>query len=427
MAQPEHARVRFPRRAGRRVALLAGLDDIPRALVPLLIVDTLGAVAFSNFFVYVAIWGKERLGASDTELGLAYLMAAITSALAGTLGGTLSDRVGRKPVIVCGWLLTVLAALAALASGDHLVLGLASYVLVSGVASIGHGADTALVADLVPPEARERSFAAVRMSGNLGGVLGPSIGAAALALAGWNALFVTAALLGVAATVIGIRYLPAAGAFTPDRNDRTRGALRILLTDARFAAFWVASVLQFVVYTMYEPMLGLSLTQSHGYSVAAWGVMAGVNPLLVVAFQLRITRWSSRASGVAMRLAIATLLMGMPFLLLDASSALPIVIVIIIVFVIGEMIWVPAGQAVAERMSPPTMRGTYLGAFSATGAVAFGIGPLVSLQVRERFGDSAVWTFAALLSAATAILILLIVRRLPNRGDGPAVPVADPT
>ena len=65
--------------------------------------------------------------------------------------------------------------------------------------------------------------------------------------------------------------------------------------------------------------------------------------------------------------------------------------------------------------------------YSKVVAVAFGIGPLVSLQVRERFGDSAVWTFAALLSAATAILILLIVRRLPNRGDGPAVPVADPT
>ena len=404
-----------------RVARLVGLDDLPRPLVPLLIVDALGAVAFSNFFIYIAIWGKERLHASDTQLGIAFLLSALAGAFAGALGGALSDRVGRKPVIVVGWSATVVVALVALAAGDRTLLGLGAFVVVSAVASIGHGADTALVADLVPPAARERSFAAVRLTGNLGGILGPSIGALALALAGWNALFATAALLGLGATVVGIRYLPARGAYSPPEHERGRSSLLVLFTDLRFSAFWLASVLQYVVYAMYETLLPVSLTQSHGYSPAAWGVIAGINPLMVVLFQMRITRWSSRSSGVAVRLAIATLLMGLPFLLLDVSSALPIVILLIIVFVVGEMLWVPTGQAVAERMSPPAMRGAYLGAFSASGAMAFAIGPLVGLQVRERAGDSAVWTFTALLSIVAAIVVLLIVRRLPNRGDGPGV------
>ena len=44
-------------------------------LVPLLVVDALGSVAFSNFFVYVAVWGKERLHATDTQLGIAFQLA----------------------------------------------------------------------------------------------------------------------------------------------------------------------------------------------------------------------------------------------------------------------------------------------------------------------------------------------------------------
>ena len=416
-----------PNVLGSRLFHLVGLDDIPRPLVPLLVVDALGSIAFSNFFVYVAIWGKERLHATDTQLGIAFLLSALAGAFAGAFGGALSDRIGRKPVIVMGWAATVLVAIVALAAGDRTLLGLGAFVVVSAVASIGHGADTALVADLVPPEARERSFAAVRLTGNLGGVLGPSIGALALALAGWSALFATAAILGVGATLIGIRYLPARGAYSPPKHERERNSFLVLFTDLRFGAFWLASVLQYVVYAMYETLLPVSLTQSHGYSPAAWGVISGLNPLMVVLFQLRITRWSSRTAGAAFRLSIATLLMGLPFLLLDVSSAIPVVIVLIIVFVIGEMLWVPTGQAVAERMSPPSMRGAYLGAFSASGAMAFALGPLAGLQVRERAGDSAVWTFTAILSVIVAVLILVIVRRLPNHGDGPAVSNPEPT
>ena len=59
--------------------------------------------------------------------------------------------------------------------------------------------------------------------------------------------------------------------------------------------------------------------------------------------------------------------------------------------------------------------------------MAFALGPLAGLQVRERAGDSAVWTFTAILSVIVAVLILVIVRRLPNHGDGPAVSNPEPT
>ena len=101
--------------------------------MPLLVVDALGSIAFSNFFVYVAIWGKERLHATDTQLGIAFLLSALAGAVAGAFGGALSDRIGRKPVIVMGWAATVLVALVALAAGDRTLLGLGAFVVVSAV------------------------------------------------------------------------------------------------------------------------------------------------------------------------------------------------------------------------------------------------------------------------------------------------------
>ena len=72
--------------------------------------------------------------------------------------GPYGDRFGRKPLIVLSWSISGASALMALAVGVHTLLGLGAFVVFSGMSSIGRGADTALVADLVPPEARERVF-----------------------------------------------------------------------------------------------------------------------------------------------------------------------------------------------------------------------------------------------------------------------------
>ena len=85
---------RLPRAAAR----LVGVEQVPRALVPLLAVNTLGATAFSTFFAYVVVWATDRLAASGSALGIAFLLSALASAAIGSVGGALSDRVGRRPM-----------------------------------------------------------------------------------------------------------------------------------------------------------------------------------------------------------------------------------------------------------------------------------------------------------------------------------------
>jgi MFS family permease len=134
-----------------------------------------------------------------------------------------------------------------------------------------------------------------------------------------------------------------------------------------------------------------------------------LNPLTVTLFQLRLTRWVAGVPAVT-KLIVAMLLMGLPFLTLSATAALPVVALVILVFVVGEMLWVPTSQAVAAGLAPPDLRGAYLGAFSSMGAVGFALAPFTGLLVRDAAGDTAMWSFFAVMSVVSAIVGALALR-----------------
>jgi hypothetical protein len=140
----------------------------------------------------------------------------------------------------------------------------------------------------------------------------------------------------------------------------------------------------------------------YGVPAASWGLLLAISPLLVVLFQLRLTR---ATSGVppAIRLAAAMALMGLPLLVLAAAASVPVIAGVIAVFVIGEMLWIPTSQAVAARLAPAPVRGTYFGVLSATTGPAWTFAPFVALQVEATSGPGAVWaTFAAVSLAGAA-------------------------
>ncbi|HEX5504436.1 MAG TPA: MFS transporter [Thermomicrobiales bacterium] len=292
--------------------------------------------------------------------------------------------------------LAPLAPLAALGVGERTLPGLAVLALIPALNAVGGSADTAMVADLVPPERHEAGYAATRVASNFGVTLGPVLGGLLLALAGWNALFVGVAVLCAAATAIAWRWIPHRGAYSPEAPPE-RGRARVILRDRPFLVYLFSGILASFVYVAYETVLPISLTTSHGLSAATWGFLVIVNPALVTAFQLRLTRRTERYSPAA-KLAVALPLMGLPFLLLEVSSAIPVVVCVIVVFVFGEMLWIPSSQSVVARLAPADVRGAYMGAFGISWSIAWALGPFLGLQVHAAAGDGATWTMFAAMS-----------------------------
>ncbi len=379
--------------------------DVDRVLLPVLAVGLTGALAGSTMWSFVGIWAIDHLGASNAQLGFTFLISAMLAAVGGYLGGHLSDRLGRRPLILVGWSFGAFVPLILLAIGDHLWWGLVALSLLGFFFSIGHAADQALVPDLVPPDQHEKGYAAVRVANNLGVTFGPPIGGLLLLGENWDRLFLGAFVLWVIPTVLAYRLIPRRGAYTPE-NPPERSSFRLIVRDQLFLLFFAAGCFSTLVYVAYETVLPISLVDTHGMAPSTWGFLLIVNPAMVTLFQLRLTARVAQVPA-SFKLTSAVLLMGLPFLVLTATSSLPIVALIIFVFVIGEMLWIPTSQAVVARIAPADVRGAYIGAFGSTFAVGFALTPFVGLQVRGALGDAAMWTTFAAISVAGALVGLI--------------------
>ena len=383
-----------------RVFRLIWGADIDRPLYPILGISLVGSMGGSCVWSFVGIWAIRRLGADPSLLGLVYLISALVGVGAGYLGGHLSDHVGRRPLILAAWAGQTAIVLGFLAAGGNEFIGLGIICFGGLFFQLGSAADQALVADLVPPERHEPAYAAVRVASNLGITFGPPLGGLFLLLGSWRGLFVGASTLAAIGLAIAVAYLPRRGAFAPDERP-SRGSFGVIARDRPFLLFLVSAAFAWLVYVAFEAVLPISLVGSHGYSPSTWGFLVIVNPLLVTLFQLRLSE-RLRLVPSSAKLAAGLPLMGLPFLLLPVNDSVPVVVSILFLFVLGEMLWVPTSQAVVAGLAPADIRGAYMGAFGAMGAIGFALAPFVGLQVRKTFGDDALWMVEATLSLIAA-------------------------
>lgn len=388
-------------------------SDVDRALRPVLAVTFVGSAAFSAGWVFVGIWAVDKLEASSREVGVAFLAAAVVSIFSGYLGGHLSDHVGRRPMIIAGWAFLAATFFAYAFVGEHKYVGLSLMVLAGIGGSIGNGADQAMVADLVSPERHEAGYAATRVASNLGVAFGPAIGGILLIGQHWPVMFAGVTALALVAIAIAYRYLPRTGAYKPEEPP-TRGSFGAIRADHAFLLFLVSGALAYVVYVAYETVLPISAVKSHGLSPSTWGFIVIINPLLVTFFQLRVTRWSA-GFPPAPKLVTAMLLMGGSFLFLLWSGSVAMFVWVMLVFVVGEMLWVPTSQAIVAALAPDDIRGAYMGAFGSTAAFGFALGPFTALQLRGAYGDDAAWYFFAAVSVVAAATGAAAVRGSARR------------
>lgn len=170
------------------------------------------AVLWSNFANGAAVFGVrmalvpllvvEVLGQPAGMAGVALTVFAAGNATVLFVSGRLSDRWGRRPLLITGTLLCALGT-----GGLGIAPDLAWLLVASFVAGLGSGlftpAQQAAVADIIGPRARGGPvLAGFQMSADLGTVLGPVVvGAIADRLSYGAGLAVTGSLLAVAALV----------------------------------------------------------------------------------------------------------------------------------------------------------------------------------------------------------------------------------
>jgi MFS family permease len=366
---------------------------------------------FGTFVVpFLAIY-MTGLGYSASESGLAIAAYGVGTLGACLLGGYLADRFGRRKTIVWSMFSAAVAMLCLSQARS-----LAAIVLWSGVAGLVcelyRPASSALLADLVPPGQRVTAFAAYRMSLNAGFAFGPAT-AGLLAKHSFLWLFVGDAATSVLYGIVAWFALP-----TGLRSERVGGTgfetLRVLRYDRRLRQALLAILAVGLVFVQVFSTMSLEITRD-GFSAATYGLVISLNGVLIVLCELPMTTFTKRHPPRRM-MALGFLLIGAGFASNALPRTVPLLVLTVILFTLGEMISMPISAAYVANLAPAHQRGLYMGAYGMVWAVAFVFGPSLGMLLFAA-NHLLLWFVCGGLGILAAAITLSGARPEPTTAD----------
>jgi MFS family permease len=355
------------------------------------------------------------LGAETGDLGLGLLTFGIILAVYDLaevvlkpVFGTLSDRIGVKPVIVGGLVVFAVASLAGVFATDPFFLGLAR--LGQGAAASAFSpASSAAVARLVAPTSVGRYFGRYGSYKGLGYALGPLIGAGLLALGGFPALFLLLAVLAAVTAVWVVVAVPA-----PPVLPRPRYTVADLVRQSTHRSFLVptlalaAATGALGVAVGFLPLLATALHLPLGASMAAVTVLALASTVIQpVVGRLRDAGRLSTRAGVTGGLGlIAVGVAG-----LAAVPVASVVYAAAVVIGLGIGVVTPLGFAHLAATTPHERLGRTMGSAELGREVGDAGGPLLVGGLAATLGVGAGLGALAVVVVVVALLALALLKQ----------------
>ena len=343
---------------------------------------------------FLIVFLYEDYGASAIEVGTMLAVSAVVGAGTGLYSGYLSDKLGRKWVMVLGsWIASISYTGIALASE---VWQFYVLIMMTGLMRpmIEAPAKAVLGDNLKDSKDRELALNIRYFLLNLGGALGPLIGIT-LALSQPQNLFFVAGGTYVAYGVWLLLGIERKGTFTkpdPSQLPNFAATLNVIRKDNIFVKLMVANFIMMFVYAQVESSIPQVIVRS---SIAdAAQLIAGlvlVNTLTIIVFQFPMLKWLEHVP-LFFRTRIGMILMAIAqigFLFTPNDWPLGWGIACFILS-LGEVIAFPTLNVQIDRMAPPHLRGSYFGA-AALYSLGFAIAPLLGGVVIEML--SAYWLF----------------------------------
>ncbi len=384
--------------------------------VRLLLAGTFINKAGTFIIPYLTIVLLRDFGLTETEaarLLFAYGAGSIVSIM---VGGYLTDHLGRRVT-----LLLSLFGSGAMAAGMGFAASTRVFVpllvLFGFVADLYRPAASAIIGDLLASSERPVGFAALRMAVNLGFAVGMGVGGL-LADWSWRWLFfgdgISTLLYGLVVYFFISETRPAA---LPDTVGKTRIGPSPL-TDGVFLQVVLATFAFCLMFFSHISVMPLTVTVSAGYAAWVYGLLIGLNGLLIALFEISVV--GALRPYRRMRVAaLGMVLCGAGFALTGLRLHWAWFLVTVVLWTAGEILTSPQEMSFIADWAPPAARGRYLSLYQASWSLAFALNPILFLPLHARLGEPLFWASLALLAVpATALLLRLDRADRPERLRG---------
>ena len=383
---------------------------------PLLVIFLTVFIDLIGFGICLPLLPKyaERYGAQGWQIGAAMGVYSLMQLVFAPWWGQLSDRIGRRPVLLVSNFGSIIAyglfGLSASYIGDTGFWILIGSRIFAGICGANLSVASAYIADVTTPEKRSKGMGLIGMAFGLGFILGPVIGSQSFKNFGLAGPGGVAAGICALNFLLGCFILPetrkkdAAPAIRRPRFAQIRHVLGMKEVGFLIGIYFLGTF----AFTAFESTLPLLLdTKLHydeehvGYVFAFCGIMAamvqggGIGRLV-------------KSFGERRLIGASLLVVAVSLVLMPLANSLPTMLAALAVFAIGSGINRAPTMGLISQLSPADEQGTTLGIAQSAGTLARVLGPTVATTLYD------LWLPAPYLACATIALLagLLAVLRL---------------
>lgn len=396
------------RRALAFILITLMLDAMGFGLILPVMPDLLAEVTGGSIGT-AAVWG-----------GILATSFATMQFLFGPVLGALSDRFGRRPVLLLSLLVM---------SIDYLVMAVAGSIwlllgarIVGGITAATQGTAAAYIADISPPEKKAANFGLIGAAFGLGFVLGPVLGGL-LAEFGTRAPFLAAAALSAANLVFGWLVLP------ETVTDRIRRPFRLARANPMGAVRVFARVpgvggllLLFFVYEfafiVYPAVWAFFTKENFGWSPSMVGLSLAAFGVAIAVVQGGLIRVALRLLGERGTILYGLLFNLAAFVFLALVTNGWVALAFIPVTALGAVV-TPALQGIMSRRVGDDQQGELQGAVTSARALAAILSPLAMTQIFWAFtaGPGPYLPGAPFVLSAALMVVCLAILLIPRQGS----------
>lgn len=368
---------------------------------------------FLVFYLYDQLQGQVLL--SMMIVGLQPLCGIVVS----LFGGRLSDKYGRKPIMVTAQVIQLLSMI-----GYIFASGVWEYAILSILNGIGFAlfmpAANAQVSDVVPEEKRAEVFALLHTALNLGAAFGPVVG---LAMFKMNPKFVFMACA-ISIALYALLVLWKVPETLPKLLDGVKSKvktelpkMKIRWADHKYLIlFTLFSMPITLLYAQTESNLPLHLENIFDDGKTVFATLVTFNGLLVILGQMYIAKRTENLRPARV-IGVSYLLFALVALGYGYVNLFVLLLVVEAIFTIGEMLSGPHMQKMVSVMAPEEHRGFYFSVYSMGWQFSRGIGPMLGGLLFQNVSGSFMFLVMGVILLVGGMAQQIVIRSLekPSR------------
>ncbi|KEK23210.1 MDR family MFS transporter [Bacillus gaemokensis] len=375
--------------------------------------------ATSMSIPFLAIYLTTVKGISAGMTGAIIGTSALVGVFASFIGGNLSDRFGRKTIMIWSIIVWIFVFIG-FSVADHVITFFLLNALNGLCRSFFEPTSRALLSDLTKPEYRLLAYNLRYGAINVGVAIGPLVGLQLGSARSTMPFLVAAGVYGLYTVVLALQFKKyQSNEKTIDTVEPVTmvNAIRILRKDIVFLVALVGIILSNSGFSHFTTTASQYFANSHIFQdgVTLFSYMLTLNAIIVVIIQYPMIKVCKKYTPLA-SIITGTLFVSGGLLGFGIAESLGSIVLYTIIFTVGEVLMFSMTDVFIDDIAVPHLKGTYFGAmgFSGIGGV---IGPWFGGVLLDHYGyqNGFVVFFILAIFSIAAFPILLVTRSLLNR------------